>query len=217
VLEDYHRLAAAGISVVVAAGTPAGAEIDSITTDNRAGIELAVDHLLELGHRRVGYISAYPRQMHDLRLRLMRETLAARSLPLDDDLLACPREADAEGGRRGMRWLLERQPPPTAVVAINDVAAVGALREARSAGVAVPGELSLVGFDDIPMAASAEVPLTTVRQPIAEIARLVVERLSARMEGHEGKAMSIRLAPELVVRESTAPPAGTGRNSDGAR
>jgi LacI family transcriptional regulator len=201
---EYASVLKDGVAAVVLGGNPSDLALDTVSVDDRSGMEMAVEHLLGLGHRRFGYISAFYRDRKDERWDVIRNHLLLRQVPIVDEWFVRPGAVDHEGGRKGMRQLLALDQRPTAVLAINDISALGALREATRAGVAIPDELSIMGFDDIPLAEVAEVPLTTVRQPIEEIARLAVDRLVARLRGHRGRAVDIQLKPELIVRRSTA-------------
>ena len=197
-------------------GDPPG--LISVSVDNRLGANLATRHLLSIGHRRIGFISG-PIATVSRRQRLAgyREALEAAGLPFDEELVWV---SDDEGGfgdvdstvrgEKGMVGLLRLIAPPTGVVTINDMYAIGACAAARTAGIRVPEDISVVGFDDMVLAPLFNPPLTTVRQPLQDMARYaidVVEGLRSRVEG-EGQAVSVVMAPRLVVRESTAPPAG---------
>jgi LacI family transcriptional regulator len=165
------------------------------------------EYLLQLGHRRIGFIVGHPDhgQSHD-RLAGYRRALKRNNIDFDDDLVEQGR-FDYESGYSCARNLLSSTPPPTAIFASNDPMAMGVLSAAHEMGFDVPGELSVAGFDDTPLARHAWPPLTTVRQPIAEVARLATEVLLKRLQGRSEGDSYHRLQAELVRRASTASPA----------
>lgn len=184
-----------------------------IDVDGRAGVRLAVEHLVDLGHRRIAFL-AMTSSFHCAGEREAgyRDGLAAAGLAIEGRLIVSE-ELTEDGGYRAMSRLPELEAPPTAVVASSDVMAFGAMRAIRECGLEPGIDVSVVGFDDIALAASTHPALTTVRQPIAEIGRELV-RLTVslvRKSGNEGNGGSQRhhlIVPELIVRESTAPPVG---------
>lgn len=175
----------------------------SVSVDNDTGARLATEHLLELGHRRIGFLTG-PVTTISRRRRLAGYESALAQVGVDDDRRLVWEGAvsdyggaeSAELGRAGMTALLQLDDPPTAVLAVNDMYAIGACTAVRDSGRDVP-DVSVVGFDDIVLAALHNPPLTTVRQPLAEMARLAVELLQA----DEPPPRMVR--PELVIRQST--------------
>jgi DNA-binding LacI/PurR family transcriptional regulator len=191
------------------------ARIDCISVDNIRGSAMAVQALLDLGHRRIGFISG-PIKTASRKDRFAgyRSTLATAGIKLDRNWVwEGSKESafgDAEGaelGRAGAFALVTQQDPVTAIVAINDMYALGAYAGARTAGLRVPDDVSIVGFDDIVFASLIEPALTTVRQPVRLMAEAAVDRLVVRLrEGEEGAPLRMEFLPELVMRASTAPP-----------
>lgn len=177
--------------------------ISTVYTDNRKAAELAVTFLIEKGHRTIGLISG-SMEMTDSQERLdgYREALTRHGIPYRESLVAFthPYELNGYGA---LIDLSERNSDldMTAVFAAGDLLAVGALAAARSIGRRVPDELSVIGFDDIEMAATLDPPLTTIHVPIPELARRATELLSSLIE-HEGRPEHIELPATLVVRES---------------
>jgi DNA-binding LacI/PurR family transcriptional regulator len=172
-----------------------------VDVDNVVGARMAVEHLLRLGHERVATITG-PLNMcaGQDRLEGYRQALAARGIPVDEDLIA---EGDFTegGGRAAMRRLLPHR--PTAVFAASDMMAVGAIKVLREAGLRVPEDVAVVGFDDIPLASMVEPPLTTVRQPIEQLGSMAVELLVSLMENPgEETVHRVVLPTELVIRAS---------------
>jgi len=164
------------------------------------------EHLLELGHRRIGFIVGHPDhgQSHD-RFAGYRRALEKHGIDFHDDLVEQGR-FDHDSGRSCARKLLSSTDPPTAIFASNDPMAIGVLSAANEMGLDVPSELSVAGFDDSPLARHAWPPLTTVRQPIAEVARLATEELVKLLQGRSNGSHHC-LQAELVRRASTASPA----------
>ena len=191
------------LPVVIIGGRQAGIALDTVDSDNQAGMTAAVDHLLELGHTRIGFLSAMAYGRSDVRMELTAELLRARGLePGPTVTVDTP---DLAGGRLAFDGLLEQKNRPTAVLCTNDITAIGAIQRAFELGVSIPGEVSIVGYDDIPMASMATVPLTTVAVPLDQLAELAFERLSARAEGYAGGPIHLTIEPRLVERASTAP------------
>ncbi len=187
----------------------------SVSVDQELGARLATRHLIGLGHKRIGFISGpIGTSNRTGRLNGMRAELKKVGLTLDDACVWLAPNASgfgdsqsAELGRIGIRELLTLDDPPTAVFTVNDMYAVGACAGARELGYRVPQDLSVVGFDDIFIADFIDPPLTTVRQPIAQMAALVVAKLIETLESDEEiDDPHIKLRPELIVRSSTAAP-----------
>lgn len=175
-----------------------------IAADNYQGARLAIQHLAGLGHRRIGFISGNNRlQSAQDRERAFRDMQA--QLGLDEDLdLVVAGNFMQQGGFRAAKQLLELAHPPTAIFAANDISAVGALSAIKDEGLDVPGDMSLVGFDDVAVAHQVYPPLTTVKQPTAQMARAAVNTIVAMIAGIEPASPIITLPTELIVRESTS-------------
>jgi DNA-binding LacI/PurR family transcriptional regulator len=183
--------------------------------DDRAAARAAAEHLRELGHQCVAvlsFIRALDREgtlVLDMTVERLEGYKQGLGAAWDDDLVRTCRPNASEPARRAALDLLRRAERPTAILAMSDVLAVGALQAADELGVSVPAELSLVGFDDNPAAALTTPPLTTVRQPHEEKGRLATERLLDEIQyraERETTPSRVLLPTELVIRESTAPP-----------
>ncbi len=187
----------------------------SVEVDNAAGSREAICHLLSLGHRRIAHIAGPAREWDAIeRLRGYEESLQAAGLAVDRELLF-PGDNQPQGGIAGMRYLLALQAPPTAVFCYNDATAIGAMRTACAAGLRIPDDMSIVGFDDIDLARYFEPPLTTVAQPKQQMGSLAVEMVlqlvSNVQQADQANQIEVKdcvLPSRLVVRESTAAPAG---------
>jgi LacI family transcriptional regulator len=180
---------------------------DAIRVDNRHGARLAIDHLVELGHRRIAMICG-PAGNHDAEERRLGydEALRAARLPREPALVVSG-EFDEASGMRACSQLAVASERPTAVFAANDAMAIGCLAALRERRLRVPEDLSLVGFDDIPVARYVSPALTTVSVPIAQLGRLAMQRLLAAAAEPDAPRHDDVLAPVLAVRGSTAPPA----------
>ncbi|CAM3490483.1 LacI family DNA-binding transcriptional regulator [Occultella aeris] len=199
------------------------ASVVSISINNPMGGYLAASHLIELGHRRLAFISGSLRSVNrTARYRGFCSALEAAGIDVDDmpswpgmDAVPFGDVEAAEVGRRAAHELFSRADRPTAVVAINDMTALGVCRGLRDLDLRVGKDVSVVGFDDIVLADLYDPPLTTIRQPIAEMARLAVEEIIASETRSDTEAgRSVLLRPELVVRASSAPPpAGAGTDA----
>ena len=201
---DLGALVRAGFPIVLQGSLP-GLDVASVDVDNMAGAKQAVEHLIGLGHRRIGCITNAPVAYTAAAQRLAGYRAALAEAGIEDHREWVAEAAfDARSGHRAMAQLLERADLQAVFVA-SDVVAVGALGAIRSAGKRVPDEISVVGFDDIPLAAFLDPPLTTVRLPAYELGRAVGEALLERISNPAARRRTL-LPIELVVRGSTGPP-----------
>jgi LacI family transcriptional regulator len=177
----------------------------TVDSDNFTGAMLATNHLIGLGHRRIGFIGGRP-DLESARLREagFRKAMAEARINVDEALVRVGgyRTETAEGPARE---LLNQAEPPTAVFAANDLSALATVSAARGLGLTVPDDLSVIGFDNVPESALVSPPLTTIKQPLqqmgAEALRLLVDLIAGvERETH------VRLPTELVVRASCTPP-----------
>lgn len=202
-----EKLDARGIPFVLIdpAGDPAPG-VPSVGVSNWAGGVDATRHLIELGHRRIATIAGPGDVMCALaRVDGYRSALAAAHMPVDPVLIRVG-EFDRASGERHAHSLLDLPDPPTAIFAGSDVQALGVLHAAAARGVAVPGELSVVGFDDLAIAELASPRLTTIHQPLREMAEQANRLLQLLLDDSPPDVTRIELATSLVVRDSTAPP-----------
>jgi DNA-binding LacI/PurR family transcriptional regulator len=197
-LED---LAGARVPVVALWQGSLPTEVASVSVDNRAGIHAALDHLTGLGHRRIAFVGG--RQLGDIKERedAFTEYMARLGEPLPDGYVRqCPNEP--AGGVAVLERLLALPERPTAIVSSTDVLAIGVLHAAHERGLSVPRELSVTGFDDIPLAAFSVPSLTTVRMPIREMVAEAV-RMALGDPGLRTRQPPPVLQPSLVLRSST--------------
>lgn len=182
------------------------AAIPSIGVTNWHGATTAVQHLIDLGHRRIGLLAGRSSSLAGAaRLHGYRAALAEAGIPYDPALV---RSTDFDHGEalRAARQVLDRSERPTALFAASDAQALGALEAARQLGIAVPRELSIMSFDDTQVAAMASPPLSAVRQPFRELGQEATRVLLHLAEGRPLATRRREFATELVVRMSTAPP-----------
>lgn len=181
-------------------------EIPSIGVTNWQGGRTAVEHLLELGHRRIGMLAGRPHSVAgSARLHGYHAALAEGGVPVDPALIKSS-DFDFDQAVAAAGELLALPEPPTAIFAASDAQALGALEAARRAGRRVPADLSVVSFDDTAVASMASPPLTAVRQPFEDMGRVAVRTLVQLADGRAPATPRMELATRLIVRESTAPP-----------
>lgn len=202
-----HRawLASAPVPVVLVNCASPSVPLPTILSDNRAGAALAIEHLVRLGHRRIGHITAPSRnEAAAERLRGARGALRAAGLD-PDSLVVAEGDGHVAGGAAAAVELLDRSADLTAIFAYNDLTAIGAARAIRGCGLRVPDDVSVVGFDDVDLAAYADPPLTTVAQETGSMGRWAVARLLDRLDGRPVVAETVKLPVRLQIRASTAP------------
>lgn len=197
------------IPVVLLASGEAYPDFDTVSSDSNQASQLAMEHLIALGHKRIGLIAGplRRRKSHTHRNTYM-EICHKHGLPVDPALIV-QTTFSQEGGYTAMQQFLDLDCRPTAVFAVNDIIALGALRAAQTAGLRVPEEISIIGMDDVFAAATAYPPLTTIAKPKYEIgvtaARFMLERIKGTMPGPTRHPL---LPCKLVKRGSTAAPPG---------
>ena len=178
--------------------------LPTVAGDNLQGSRDAVNHLLGLGHTRIGMVTGRPDLVSaQLREQGYREALAAAGVPVDEALLRLG-AFEREHAREAARELLTLPDPPTAIFAGNDMSALATLEVAAELGVEVPGRLSVVGFDDITESALSDPPLTTVQQPIRRMGHDAMAMVLALIEGDDPSDTHVTLDTTLIVRSSTA-------------
>ncbi|MEU7693004.1 LacI family DNA-binding transcriptional regulator [Microbispora hainanensis] len=206
-VQQQSQLATRSIPLVVLdpTGEPLH-ETPSVGATNWTGGMAATRHLLDLGHRRIAMLSG-PTQWPCCRARLdgYRAAMDAAGVPVDPALVRTS-TLYVEGGLRDGTELLRLPDPPTAVFCSNDLQALGMYEAARRAGVRIPDDLSVVGFDDLSFTQWAGPPMTTVRQPLVQMGAAAARMVLALSEGERLEQHRVELATTLVVRDSTAPP-----------
>ncbi|GAA2527701.1 MULTISPECIES: LacI family DNA-binding transcriptional regulator [Streptomyces] len=204
----HEELQILGVPLVVVdpAGSPA-LDVPAIGAANWSGGLAATEHLLALGHRRIGLIAGPPRLLCSrARLDGYRAALEGRGIAVDASLIV-PGDFRPESGLAGCNALLDLPEPPTAVFAASDQMALGAIEALRRRGLRVPEDMSVVGFDDLPEVRWSAPPLTTVRQPLADMGKLAVRTVLRLTRDEQPDSPRVELGTDLVVRASTAVPA----------
>lgn len=181
-----------------------GPHVSNIRIDYAGGIRQAVEHLLELGHRSIAFIGG---PGHLVSAELRRAAFATvmnkhKSAP-ETDAIFCEGDFKMESGQRAVQKLLAAGHRPTAIMAANDMMAVGAMKELKRAGLRVPTDVSLIGYDDIWLASLTDPALTTIAIPRVEIGRAAVESVLAATSADKPAGREIGIPTQLVVREST--------------
>jgi LacI family transcriptional regulator/LacI family repressor for deo operon, udp, cdd, tsx, nupC, and nupG len=175
----------------------------TVNTDNRAGMRALLDHLTGLGHTRLAFIEGDWMGDFKERRKAYIDYLQEKGFELNPDWI--PQDTDdSSGGYQAMHRLIALKDRPTAILAADDIIAIGALKAAQEAGLQIPGQVSLTGFDGIEMTQFISPALTTVRQPIEVMSQIALKRLMDLIAGKEvNEEVSIRVQPELIVRQST--------------
>ncbi len=203
---DARHIATASrtVPVVLLTRTSRSPTVDTVVTDDSAGAALAVEHLASLGHRAIAHIDAGRSPGGPARRRGYERAMAKAGLA--EHVRVVRGAFTEEAGAVGIRELLARGPRPTAVFACNDLAALGALSELDRAGVDVPGDMSLIGFDNSSLASLGLAGLTTIDQPRYEMGQLGIRLLAERIDGRT-EPRRVELDAHLVFRATSAPPA----------
>ena len=206
--EQRAQLRAKGIPFVVFDPTvELPDDVPFVGATNWAGGRSAARHLIELGHRRIAMVGG-PDQVLCCQARLdgYRSAMETAGLAVDANLVIRA-DLTLEHGYTAALDLLNRRERPTAIFASNDLQALGAYRAARSVGLRIPTDLSVVGFDDLPVTTLVDPPMTTIHQPLTEMAAAATQLALALGRGEPTPQLGLELATSLTVRESTAPPA----------
>lgn len=215
-VETINKYAKKGMRFVFLDQMLSGVECPGINYDSKAGARLAVEHLLEIGHKKIAFATTplvrFTRQQI---YSGYQDALLAAGIPCDPELLfersisKLGRGSDYELtlGRQIADEFIEKGCPATAIMCINDMVAIGLIQALTQKGVRVPEDVSVVGFDDIPLAGAYLPALTTVHYPAQEIGRLATIMLLDSIQSSEKQmALTMNLAPQLMVRDSVAPP-----------
>lgn len=213
----YEQLRARGVPFVLVDGFSSRVQAPFISPDDRAAMDLAVTHLASLGHTRIG-LALGPKRFVPVQrkiegfVRTMHEQLGLDRAEVAEHLVQHSLYT-LEGGQAAATALLGRE--CTAIVCASDMMALGAIRAARRQGLRVPQEVSVVGFDDSPLIAFTDPPLTTVRKPVPAMGQAAVRTLLEEIEGTPAPHSEFVFMPELVVRGSTASAPGGARSAAG--
>lgn len=205
--EHLEILERAGMPYVVIKRHIPGRRMNHVNSDDVAGAKLATSHLLGLGHRRIGLVCAKPNvTLGRERLLGYREALSEWGIGFDEKLVRQEPYFTRDCGYRAMRSLLESPAPPSAVFVASDTMALGGYEAAWDLRVKIPDDISIVGYDDIIAAATLQPPLTTIRTSYYDFGNLATRLLLELVEGREVAPQQRMIEPELMVRDSAAPP-----------
>ncbi|MEV7423335.1 LacI family DNA-binding transcriptional regulator [Streptomyces sp. NPDC091212] len=193
------ELVARGVPLVLVSRRLRG--VTSFTCDDLVGGRLVAEHLLSLGHRRVGVVAGEPYASTGVeRTKGFTDAFAEAGIPVAPELIVNA-PFDVHGGERAAHRLLAAEPRPTAVFAVNDFAAIGVMGALRASGLAPGRDIAVAGYNDVPLSAQLPIPLTSVRSPMRDMGERAATALVGMVEGRT--ARSRRFTPELMVRDST--------------
>jgi LacI family transcriptional regulator, galactose operon repressor len=197
------RLKQAGIPIILLDRTVETLQVDAVKVDNMRGAYEAVNHLIELNHRRIGIISGFKHlTTGDERYQGYREALTAAGLPIDDSLVRFG-DFKTESGYHLTHELMAAADPPKALFVANNLMTLGAMRALHELGVRIPEDIALVGFDDMPWSGELYSPLTAVSQPTYELGQEAVQLLMRRISQPAAPYRTIVLQTRLIIRESS--------------
>lgn len=200
-------LQSAALKVVTVSSQSGSFGMPSVDVDNAAGIRLAVEHLVTLGHQKIAFLGGELNMFSAIvRLSAFQAALQAANIVVPPEYVSASSYQNPEAADRQARCLMTQAAPPTAIVAGNDQIAIAVLNAADALGISVPEQLSVVGFDDIPDAALVRPALTTVRQPLMEIGAGAARLLLRILAGESVPSECLLIDPILVIRASTALP-----------
>ncbi|NLT73397.1 MAG: LacI family transcriptional regulator [Chloroflexi bacterium] len=188
--------------------------VPCVVSDNLGGALRGMRYLLDLGHRRIAYISGVESYQNRMRQRGYVEALRSAGLPIDERMI-CPGRWTWQDGHEHAGRLMDLPERPTAIFCANDTMALGAMCALRERGYTVPDDVSILGFDDVPAAEGSRPALTTIRQPTTEMVELAFALLRRALEGEEIEAVDHVLPTKLIVRASCAPPREGPRDQAG--
>ncbi len=195
-----------GVPFVAFGRTEQGNDFHLVDEDGRSGVRQIVDHLIALGHTRLACIAEptdLTKSFH--RVQGFIDGLQAHNLPYTPDLIV-ESNFRQRSGRQSALQLLDRPTPPTAIVACNDLLALGAISAVQERGLVVGQDVSITGFDDILLAEYANPPLTTVHQPAQQMGGMVAQMLTKIINGQPIEQNQVILTPSIIVRQSTGAP-----------
>lgn len=201
-LEHYHRLSSHNIPYVTINGLNPQLHAPDISADDASAVKQAIRHLISQGHQRIGLATG---QLRFLPAYEKSQAFAATMSALLPDSPICEANTlfTVEGGYAAAEQLLAQG--CSAIICASDVMALGAIRYCQARGLDVPGDVSVIGYDDSPFVAFTNPPLTTLRQPAKDMCEAAVSTLITRINNGSGSIGSVRFAPELIVRNSTGP------------
>jgi len=193
-----------GLPIVCVDRKLARGTVDTVVVNNEKGAVLAVDHLIKLGHKRIGLLTSSPQfSSFEERQRGYKKALSKSGIELDENLIKEGDPRSASQAKDLTNELLGMDSPPTAIFSTNNLMTLGVLEAVNNAKIKIPKDISIIGFDDMPWAKSISSPLTTIRQPGYEMGRRAAELMFQRIQDPARETVQIILEPTLIVRKST--------------
>lgn len=204
-MDDIELLRRRGARIVLVDRETSKGPFCSVAVDDVRGGELAVEHLLSQGYDRVGFVNGPPAiRQHTERRRGAQRAVRNAGLDPQKAIVEVNVPADSEGGERGVGLLADMKAGlPSAIFCVNDHVALGVMRRLQALGLSVPGNVAVVGYDDVEFAAMLSTPLTSVRQPMSQMGFSATSLLLAEAYEHHHRHEQVRFVPELVVRDSS--------------
>jgi LacI family transcriptional regulator len=199
--KEIQTIESAGVPIVLIDHRGSDIKLPAVDIDNYTGGRTATEYLLGLNHKRIGFVAGYY-QASSERLRGYKEALLNAGVSFNSRFVL-EGNFSQPGGFSATRQLLSLPKPPTAIFAANDLSAFGVIEAVKEHGLRVPDDISVIGFDDIPMASQVYPPLTTMRQPLADMGAAAARLMMAKLRGVEPPSNRITLPTELVVRATT--------------
>lgn len=204
--DHFQEWVSKGRPLVLLDRSLAEVNASSVVVDNYSGAREAVQHLIDLGHKRIAIVQGLPDTYTSVRrLEGYKDALTDNGLPVNEDLIAGG-DFRTQTGYLETKILLKLADPPTALFPTSDLLTLGALRAIEEEGLRIPYDISVVAFDDLDFAPFLKCPLTAVRQPREMIGEMAVRLLVEQLEGQDSKARQMMLKPELVIRDSATRP-----------
>lgn len=192
------------IPVVLVENSPEAAEISSVYIDDVAGITMAAQYLINQGHKQIGIIAGPEKMLTtDRRVKAVKSVFKEYHINANEKYIIYGEYASLESGADSLRKLMKGKRPPTAILAFNDILAIGALKAAIQLGLNIPRDLAVIGFDDIPMAAYYSPALSTIHSPSLELGKHAARLLLEKLHESDAPTKKVLLPVELILRETT--------------
>jgi len=209
----YQKILRAGTPLVLIDRVLPGLKVDSVVVNNIRGAFQATEHLIHLGHRRIGFIGGIPQMSTSLdRKEGYLQALVNHHIPVNAALIV-DGNFRQEGGYMAMQQLLDMKEPPTAVLVANNLMTLGALRKIHEHRLSIPNDLAVIGFDDMDWATSLNPPLTVVAQPSFEMGLIAAQLLLSRIQESSSPTQQVVLETTLIIRESCGAPVSSKETS----
>lgn len=203
-IPDPYLLFRREVPLVLVDSDASGAPICAVSVDHKMGGYLSTNHLLELGHRRIAFLSGPLSLSSSLRcVEGYRRAMTEANIQVEDQVVVLTEKTDIQAGYDGMLDIIKITPRPTAVATFSDLMAAGALEAARHCGIPVPDELSIIGYDDIPLSALLTPPLTTIKQNKDELGSIAMKLLLEEIHDKGHIHQQVQIPPVLILRGST--------------